>query len=483
MLFRQTLLYLPAQLFGPLFQFAAAIVWTHQLDAATYGVVTYLIVAQDLIALVVLGGWSAYVLRHREELGERFGADLRRRDLTFVTIASALQLVAAAPILWSINVEISASLLLLTALFLITRSALSHYAEVCRAETAIATFTIGQLASPVFGCSLSFAAIAWFGSDPRSVLGALCIAQTLGLVVVLHRLGVKGLPIPPDKALLKSALAYSGPLIVAGAALWIGGNGIRVIVEQMAGPVELGLMSVGLGLGQRIAGVVAMLVTAAAFPLAVKRLKDGDRDEAMRQVAINNLLIFALLAPMAVGTLVISTNLVNLVIAQPFRAATIVIFPIATMTGALRNLSMHGACQTFLLVLRTDLTMKVNMADAAMTMLGCAIGISIGGVTGAVIGCMVAALAWLVLTFTMAVRMGLPIMLRPAAKILVATLVMGGLLALVPWPAGILGLVGAIATGGFIYAAALLAQFTEARGLLIATAKRLTRSPAARADV
>ncbi|MFX8466449.1 hypothetical protein ABTL61_19660, partial [Acinetobacter baumannii] len=86
-------------------------------------------------------------------------------------------------------------------LFLVTRTALGHYAEVCRAEAAIATYTIGQMASPVVGCTLSFWAIAEFGSDPRAVLASLTVAQVGGLIVVLRRLGVHGSPIAPDRQL------------------------------------------------------------------------------------------------------------------------------------------------------------------------------------------------------------------------------------------------------------------------------------------
>lgn len=479
MLFRQTLLYLPAQVFGPLFQFIAAVVWTHQLDATAYGVVTYLIAAQDLIAMVVLGGWSSYVLRHREELGERFGGNLRRHDLMFISVASGLQIVAAGPILWSINVELTWSLATMTALFLVTRSALSHYADVCRSETAIVTFTIGQLASPVLGSLLSFVAIQYLGPDPRAILGALCVAQTLGLIVVMRRLGVKGSPLPPDKALLRSAYTYAGPLIAAGAALWIGGNGIRVVVEHMSGPVGLGLLSVGWGLGQRIAAFVATLVTAAAFTLAVKRMKEGDRHEAMRQVGVNNLLILGLLAPMAIGTLIVSTNLVTLIIAGPFQAATILIFPVATMTGALRNFAIHGACQTYLLVSRTDLSLKVNGFDAVTSMVCCAIGLYFGGVAGAAIGCMIAAGIWVMLTFSIAFSLGLPKMFGSAARIVIATLVMGGLLHLVNWPLGLIGLLETISAGGLIYVTALLVLLPEFRSGLLAALKRVSTASSA----
>lgn len=474
MLFRQTLLYLPAQLFGPLFQFIAAVVWTHQLDATSYGVVTYLIAAQDLIALVTIGGWSAYVLRYREDLGERYGAQVRQRDLAVVGIASCVQVVSAVPILMSIGVALEPSLVAMTALFLVTRTALGHYAEVSRSEAAIATFTIGQMASPVVGCTLSFWAIAQFGSDPRAVLAALTVAQVGGLIVVLRRLGVHGRPIAPDRRLVTSALAYAGPLLAAGAALWIGNNGIRLVVDHFAGPVELGLLSVGWGLGQRIAAVVAMLVTAAAFPLAVKRLKTGDRVDAMRQVAANNLLISGLLAPMAMGALFVSTPLVHLAIAAPFQTATIVIFPIAVTTGALRNFAIHGACQTFLLVSRPDITLKVNLVDGAVTMSACAIGLILGGPTGAAIGCMIAAVLWLIVCYGVAIRLGLPLLIGSFARIGLATCAMGAMLALVPWPQGSLGLGAMIAAGGLAYAGALVALFPEIRSTMTARIRRST---------
>ncbi len=190
----------------------------------------------ELIALLVISGWSAYFLRYRDDLAERFGPELRRRDLAVIGTASALEVLASIPILMSINVPLEPSLVAMTALFLVTRTALGHYAEVCRAEAAIATYTIGQMASPVVGCTLSFWAIAEFGSDPRAVLASLTVAQVGGLIVVLRRLGVHGNPIAPDRQLIRSALAYAGPLLAAGGALWIGNNGIRLVVDHIAGP-------------------------------------------------------------------------------------------------------------------------------------------------------------------------------------------------------------------------------------------------------
>ena len=64
MLIRQTILYLPAQLLGPLFQFIAAVVWTHWLVPDAYGVLAFVIAAQELAFALCLSWWSHYTMRY-----------------------------------------------------------------------------------------------------------------------------------------------------------------------------------------------------------------------------------------------------------------------------------------------------------------------------------------------------------------------------------------------------------------------------------
>ena len=69
---KQTLLYLPAQLFGPLAMFVAAVVWTHLLDTETYGAVSLVLAAQELVYMLTIAWWSLYALRYRGAVeGER----------------------------------------------------------------------------------------------------------------------------------------------------------------------------------------------------------------------------------------------------------------------------------------------------------------------------------------------------------------------------------------------------------------------------
>src|ERR1700761_340948 len=63
MLLRNTLLYMPAQIVGPLFQLIAMIAWTHAVDEHTLGIITLVTATHELLQIVFLAWWSQYALR------------------------------------------------------------------------------------------------------------------------------------------------------------------------------------------------------------------------------------------------------------------------------------------------------------------------------------------------------------------------------------------------------------------------------------
>src|SRR3954453_9098434 len=63
MLLKHTLLYLPAQFVGPLFQLLAMIVWTHVVDEHTLGGITLLTATHELLKIGCLAWWLQYALR------------------------------------------------------------------------------------------------------------------------------------------------------------------------------------------------------------------------------------------------------------------------------------------------------------------------------------------------------------------------------------------------------------------------------------
>ena len=390
---RSTLLYLPAQLFGPLTQFIATVLWTHLVGPAPFGIVTFVIAAQELTGATCLLWWSIFVMRFQSRHVGGDGARFRSMDLRMVLGGVAVQAALAVPSLAVIGAPLSWPLLGATFLYFAARTPLNHYGEWARARNAIATYSVAQIGAPVLGSSFSIMAALWISPDPATVLAAIGVGQALTLAAVLILLRVPLRLGAFDRKTFADAWRYGSPLVVSGIFLWLGANVVRVVVQYFGGAEEAGVFSAGWGIGQRLAVVVGMLCTAASFPLAVQKLERGDREGAARQVANNFALMAALLAPAAVGIAFLAPALSNLAVAAPFREATRIVLPLALLSGALRVMRIHTGDQLCLLYERTRTSMLFNALDAGLTVAAVVAGDMLAGYQGAAMGALAASAA------------------------------------------------------------------------------------------
>ena len=426
MLIRHTILYLPAQLLGPLFQFVAAVVWTHWLQPDAYGVLTSIMAAQELAFVSCLSWWSSYTLRYVGTFdGPEDQAQFQRAENAILLVSSVCQALLGLASLLVFHLDLTASLIIWTILFTVSRCTGTHLGERARARGLIGAYTATQLIGPVGGFGLAYLFLSRFSATPEAALAGFAVAQMLGLAWCWRIMNLGFRIAMPTRDILMRAMAFGLPLLLGGAISWISVNGIRIVIEHMNGPEALGLISVGWGLGQRLASVAAMLVTAAAFPLAVARLKSGSREDALRQLSAGGALLLSMLAPAAVGIALVTPDVVDLLIAAPFREATLVVLPLAALAGALRNFRMHFADQPMLLLEKTHLTVWVNGVEAVATVAACALGASMGGLVGAVLGCLFGTVVGLVFGFALSVgKFGLPLPWDAAARIALATCAM-----------------------------------------------------------
>ena len=437
MLIRQTLLYLPAQLIGPLLQFVAAVIWTHWLLPDAYGILTFIIASQELVFVLGMSWWTHYTLRYVGSFnleGER--RRFQETDNAILLASTMLQSCIALLVLTSLGQAITPLLASGTVLFMVTRSLTTHLLERARAGGRISVYTGGQMIGPVLGFGFAYVAIACVAATPEAAIAGFALAQLLGLVWLWRALGLGLCVALPQRAILAAALAYGLPLIAAGVIGWISLNGIRVIVDHMRGVEAVGLISVGWGLGQRLASVVAMLVTAAAYPLAVKHLQAGHRAQALQQLSNNGALLLALLAPSVAGIFMLAPQAVALMIAVPFQEVTLSVLPLALLVGMVRNLRVHFADQVFLLMAQTHLMIYINSVEAVCVVVFCALGLHFGGFAWATAGCLAGSSIGTVFGFALGrIKFGLPLPWAHAARILLATAVMTVALALPDWTA------------------------------------------------
>jgi O-antigen/teichoic acid export membrane protein len=459
MLLRHTLLYLPAQIVGPLFQLIAMIVWTHVVDEHTLGVITLVTATHELLQIAFLTWWSQYALRYfgrYQDLGEIAG--FYRTENAVLLVSVVLQsIIAIVVLLLVIAPDASGGLLIATAGYVITRTLNLYIGERARVHHHIWVYSIQQIVGPSAGFIIGLVLIKLIGQSAEWPLAGYAVAQFAAAIVVLPKIGYGRSFWPIDRAIVNQALHYGIPIVIGGALGWVGLNASRFIVNDMLGVAAAGLFAVGYGLGQRAAAVAAMLVTAAAFPLAVKSMEQGGSKLAMRQLADNSALLIAILAPSIAGIYMLRAEIVHLLIASSFQQVTLAVLPLSVLAGSIRSIRAHFVDQTFLLHSRTRLMIVVAAIDATATVVLSFILIPYWGLVGAAGATVVAAIAAAMVSFGIAFsRFGLTLPLNHLFPVTLATAAMAALLSNLPEATSLIVLAGHIVAGATAYITVLM---------------------------
>jgi len=458
MLLRQTLLYLPAQIIGPLFQLVAMIVWTHVVDEHTLGVITLVTATHELLQIGFLAWWSQYALRFFGRYQDTHSADRFYRTENTILLASVLlqSAIMVGVLLLVIAPDAKTWLLVATIAYVITRSLNLYIGERARVRQQIGVYSIQQIVGPAIGFVIGLVFIRMFGQSPEWPLAGYAVAQLVAALVVLPVIGHGRRFWPVDREIVDHALRYGIPLIIGGALGWVGLNASRFIVNNLQGVAAAGLFAVGYGLGQRAAAVAAMLVTAAAFPLAVRSMEQGGSKAAMRQLADNSALLIAILAPSILGIFMLRGEIVHLLIAVPFQQVTLAVLPLSVLAGSIRNLRAHFGDQVFLLHSRTRLMIIVASIDALVTVISSVICIKYWGLVGAAGATVIAAAAAAAVSFSIGfVKFGLTLPVSHLLRIGGAAIAMAAMLGQFSEARSSLVLAIHIAAGAAIYLAVL----------------------------
>jgi len=452
MIIRQTLQYLPAQIVGPLSQFLAVLLWTHWLLPRDYGLVALLFSVQELVFALCMSWWTQYTVRYLPGLSDR--GPYERSENAAILAASLAQVPAVLAVLALMGHLESVALMATALAFTLSRTVATHLGERARALGDVFTYSVVQIAGPVLGLGAGFLLMS-VRPGAIAVLGGFALVQVLILPVLAWRLGLRpGLSLRIDPVSLRGATAYGVPLLVAGGFGWVSVNGIRVVVERLDGLAAVGLLSVGWNLGQRLIGVAATLVTAAAFPLAVRQVASGGAGAGIAQIGRTAILIFALLLPSAVGLCCISGRLTETFVGAEFQAATLVVLPLASLAAAFRNLRMHTVDQVFMIAERPGFLLALNAGEAVAAMILCAAGFAWSGLSGACFGTLVAAVASTVHAVVVGrMRHGFAVPVGVVLQLCAAAAVMAAVLLWPSYPAGTLGLAAQVAAGGTVYVA------------------------------
>ena len=478
MLLRQTLLYLPAQVVGPVLQFISVILWTYFLIPQEMGVFALVGAAQEFTYLGALFWFTLYTMRFYDKTA---AANIRQTFLDtesgVLLVGSLATAIAVLTLPFFIDAAWNTALVTAALAYCLSRTLATHLTD--RARTAADTFTYSvlQITWPLLGLALGLLFVKVFAPTAASVLWGYAAAQIIALGIAVLRLDIGLKPMAASKDMIRNALRYGLPLVFGGLFVWFANNGIRFVIEGHGGPAAVGLVTVGWGLGLRAAAFSAMLVTAAAFPLAVRRAREHGIVEGQQQLVENGVLLLAIMAPAAAGLWAISTPLVERIVAGPFQEMTVAVLPWAIIAGAARNMRIHFAEQVFLLREETMVPLANDAVDGILSLAGGALGLSFLGLPGSIMGAAIGAIISLLATLVCGAywhqfTFPPPHLLRIAA----ATGLMVLALSVLPVAATTVSLTLAIVVGASVYAVALAALYPEGASLALAKLRRLVRA-------
>ncbi len=458
MLLRNTLLYLPAQILAPLLQFLAILLWAWWLSPSDMGVFTIIAATQELGYLLFLSWFSAYALRFYDSGASAEAATSYHAAENILLALAALFNVLLAFIIVTqvLDLRPDAFTILAAGTFMAMRSINTHLAERARAAHRIGAYTILQVTGPAMGLLAGFVLQFLMPLNATLALTVYAAAHALAIVLAMPFTGLR--PAAPALAgpVLRKALVYGLPLLLAGGLSWIALNAVRYVAEGFEGAAAAGLIAVGLGLGLRGTTFAAMFVTAAAFPLAVKAWREEGQKAGMEQIARGGALVIAALVPAVAGLCAITPDVANLLVADSYRQITAAVLPWAILTGAVRNLRSHFPDQIFLLAEKSRTVTLIDGVDALATVTGALTGYLADGLEGAIAGAAIGALLAAVASFALAGRM--PHFTFPWAdtlRALLASAVMYAALVLVGEAESIAMLVLRILFGAAVYGTVL----------------------------
>lgn len=439
------------------------IAWAHVLQPRELGALTIVVAAQEIIFSGAFMWWSHSVLRFlpRYEISDKRHAFLN----TEVAVVAFCGLVQVVLVLVFMEVyfggEVAGSVKLAAAVSIFFRSTSLYFSERARSTQAILNYTILQAAVPAAGLAISLVLAEKIPATVETMLYALALPQALGLLWVAFRSDFMSSVGRPDREIVREALSFGIPVSLGALIGALALNSPRFIVDQMLGLEAAGAFGVSYGLGLRASNIAVMLVTAAAYPLVVRKMETEGWDAALRQLSSNTILVALIVCPAALGLLAVNGSVIKLIMPESMQHVGVLILPLSTLCGLIRYLRSHTTDQVFLISRRSDVVLKMAAIDFVLCVALALLCTAYMGMVGTVVGALVTAtIIWSGGIF-LASKAGFRFPLSATLRIVAATLAMMGVVGALPNTGSWLSLLGYVALGAAVYTLAIALLFPD----------------------
>ncbi len=285
-----------------------------------------------------------------------------------------------------------------------------------------------------------------------------------------------------DREVLKAVCRYGIPLSLTVALAVIIGTSDRFLIAAMRGESDAGLYSVAFDFTTQTLTLLMMVISLAAFPLALRAYEDHGRAAAQAQMRNNAALLMGLGIPSVVGLWLLTGNVAHCFLGASFRDAASGIIPLVGLGAFLAGLKAYHFDAAFQFVHRTIHQVWIVLVAAVVNLSLNLWMIPRYGINGAALASVLAYVVSIVLTIGVGRRhFVLPFPAAAMSQVLLAS----GLMALALWPLreyrGILPMAAQVGCGLIVYGGALFAF--DFLGLRRALLSRLRERRSARSLV
>lgn len=180
--------------------------------------------------------------------------------------------------------------------------------------------------------------LAWQGHQAQGVLGGYIAALFLALLAFGGRAWLSARPGRVNPGLLGELFRYGLPLTATLGLSAIIGNTDRLLLGWLQGSASAGLYAAGYDLPNQALGVLLVIVYLAGYPLAVRDLEQGDREQAGRRLKQYARLLLGIGIPAATGLATLAPGIANTVLGEQFRQSAQSLIPLIALAALLVNL-------------------------------------------------------------------------------------------------------------------------------------------------
>lgn len=170
-----------------------------------------------------------------------------------------------------------------------------------------------------------------------------------------------------DRTLARKALIYGLPLCLSMALDGLVSVGLRFQVQIYRSTEELGFYTASILLVQNTLVLIGMAIAVAGYSLAVQSIERGEREAARRHIMENGELVFALIAPAALGLALTSKNLAELFSGAQFAREVEELIPLMALGALFFCIRAGFLDHAFQLGHRTGLQMSVAAVTAVVS--------------------------------------------------------------------------------------------------------------------